>query len=102
MGESGLPPSLTVNVPLAFDAELCRFEENPCGCWGALLVSLKPPFKGLSPNSVASITKRILLAHGVDTSVWGAHSTRGAGVLLYKILGLSSEPVCKLGQWKNV
>ena len=72
------------------------------GVGGPLLVSLKPPFKGLSPNAVASITKRILLAHGVDTSVWGAHSTRGAGVLLYKRLGLSSEQVCELGQWKNV
>ena len=102
MGASGLPPSLTVSVPLAFDAALCRFDCAQVGVGGPLLVSLKPPFKGLSPNSVASITKRIQLAHGVDTSVWGAHSTRGAGVLLYTRLGLSSEQVCKLGQWKNV
>ena len=34
---SGLPPSLTVGVPLAFDAALCRFNENPCQCWGVLV-----------------------------------------------------------------
>ena len=33
--------------------------------------------------------------------VYGAHSTRGAGVQLYKNLGLSSEQVCELGKWKN-
>ena len=32
---------------------------------------------------------------------FGPHSTRGAGVKLYKSLGLTSEQVCELGQWKN-
>ena len=33
---------------------------------------------------------------------WGAHSTRGAAVGFFKHLGLTSEEVCELGQWKNV
>ena len=33
---------------------------------------------------------------------WGAHSTRGAGVRLYKQQGLQPEEVCELGQWKNL
>ena len=39
---------------------------------------------------------------GVDTTVWKAHSTRGAGVAMYKSLGFTSEEVCELGKWKNV
>ena len=38
----------------------------------------------------------------IDTSIWGPHSTRGAGVQFYKNLGMTSEHVCEIGQWKNV
>jgi hypothetical protein len=34
-------------------------------------------------------------------SVFGAHSTRGAAVKMFKSLGLQSEVVCELGRWKN-
>ena len=34
--------------------------------------------------------------------VFGAHSTRGAGVSFYKRMGLSSEEVAEIGQWKNL
>ena len=94
-----LPPSVS---PWHLMQHYVALTSAQVGVGGPLLLSLKPSFKELSPNLLASITKRILLTHGVDTSVWGAHSTRGAGVLLYKRLGLSSEQVCELGQWKNV
>ena len=41
------------------------------------------------------------MRHGVNVLHWGAHSTRGAGVAMYKNLGLSSEEACQIGQWKN-
>ena len=66
-----------------------------------LLRRLKPPFSPLSANTVGSITKNILRKFGVSTEVWGPHSTRGAGVCMYKKLGLSSEEVCEIGKWKN-
>jgi hypothetical protein len=69
---------------------------------GPLILSLKSPFEALSANRLGSLTKRILEFHGIHTEVWGSHSTRGAGVQLYKELGLSSEEVCEIGQWKNV
>ena len=34
--------------------------------------------------------------------MYGAHSTRGAAVSMYKSLGLHSEEVCQLGQWKDI
>ena len=66
-------------------------------------ISLKgPPFVPLKANSIGSITKQSLQKLGVDTTVWKAHSTRGAGVAMYKSLGFTSEEVCELGKWKNV
>ena len=67
-----------------------------------LLRQLKPPYAPLSNNTVGSITRNILTKFGVPTSFWGPHSTRGAGVQLYKKLGLTSEEVCEVGKWKNV
>ena len=66
-----------------------------------VLRSLKPPFAPLSSDRIASITKNLLKKFGVPTAVWTAHSTRGASVQFYKNLGLTSEEVCELGQWKN-
>ena len=57
--------------------------------------------KPLSSQRINSLTKELLQQYGIPVSHWTAHSTRGAGVLLYKNLGLSSEEVCELGQWKN-
>ena len=66
-----------------------------------VLGSLKPPFAPLSSDRIASITKNLLKKFGVPTAVWTAHSTRGASVQFYKNLGLTSEEVCELGQWKH-
>ena len=38
---------------------------------------------------------------GIIVSHWGHHSTRGAGVQMYKQMGLTSEEVCEIGKWKN-
>jgi hypothetical protein len=69
---------------------------------GPLLLSLHPPYKGLSSDTINGITKRFLATLGLDMAHWGAHSTRGAGVRLYKQRGLQPEEVCELGQWKNL
>ena len=66
-----------------------------------LFRSLSPPYPPLTANSLGRITKVILQRMGVPMQVFGPHSTRGAAVKMYKALGLSSEQVCELGQWKN-
>ena len=68
---------------------------------GAFLLALVAPFGPIKANTIGSITKRLLEKFGIATGVWGPHSTRGAGVGLYKTLGLSSETVCEIGKWKN-
>ena len=55
-----------------------------------LLVSLGAPYTPLSSNTIGSITKRLLGTYGIDTLAFAAHSTRGAGVAMYKRGGLTS------------
>ena len=63
---------------------------------------LHHPFSPLTSNSIGRITKQALSSLGIPMQIWKAHSTRGAGVAMYKNLGLTSEQVCELGKWKNV
>ena len=67
-----------------------------------LLRQLKPHYAPISNNTVRRITRNILKSLGINTAFWGPHSTRGAGVQIYKKLGLTSEEVCEVGKWKNV
>ena len=65
-----------------------------------VLRALTPPFAPLSANRVGSLTRAILRDWGIPHQ-FGPHSTRGAGVFLYKSWGLSSEHVCEVGRWKD-
>ena len=68
---------------------------------GALLLrGLKPPYSPLSANSVGRITKNQLKDFGFFEG-FGPHSTRGAGVKLWKDLWCSAEEVCGVGKWEN-
>ena len=74
---------------------------NVCQKGSLLLRSLIPPYEPLTSNAIGALTKKLLRRHGIPDE-WAAHSTRGAGVTFYKTLGMSSEEVCEIGQWKNV
>ncbi len=67
-----------------------------------VLRTLSKPFSPLSANSIGIITRQGLTKLCIDVSVWKPHSTRGAGVTMFKKWGLSSEQVCEVGKWKNV
>ena len=69
---------------------------------GPLLLGLVKPYVPLSSNTIGSLTRGILHKHGIPIQEFGPHSTRGAGVAMYKNLGLSSEAVCEVGKWKNM
>ena len=98
--------------------ELVRIPEQPAICPWALMTRyvsltsnkstgshlfclLQPPFTPLTANTLGSLTKRCLTRLGLNMTFWGAHSTRGAAVGMYKRLNFASEEVCELGKWKN-
>ena len=62
---------------------------------------LVKPHRPLSASCIASLKKVIMARHGVDTKVFKAHSTRGAGSEDQKELGLPSEVSCEVCSWKN-
>ena len=55
-----------------------------------LLRALQVPFPPLSADRIGTLTKEVFDELGVPSRIWQAHSTRAAGVLLYKELGLRS------------
>ena len=67
-----------------------------------VLRALVSPNQLLSSDRIASITKTLLGGFVIPMYMWGAHCKRGAAVQFYKNLGLSSEQVCEIGQWKNM
>ena len=69
---------------------------------GPVLLSLTPPYRPISADTVASITKKFLEQFGISSRIWGPHSTRGAGVGFMRKLGLSADEVCEIGKWKGV
>ena len=71
----------------------------PKGC--LVLRALKASFEPLTSDRIDSLTRTLLKKLGVPTGFSGPHSTGGAGVQFWKELGLSSEEVCHIGQWKN-
>ena len=95
----GPQPSL---CPLSLVCAYVSLTSAHCPEGSPLLRSLRPPYPPpLKANTIGSITKKLLSDLGVPMGIFGAHSTRGAGVQFYKQLGLSSEEVCELGKWKN-
>ena len=96
--DNGLPEGVN---PLKLLKHYVRMTRHCGSPGGPLLLALVAPFGPIKANTIGSITKRLLEKFGVATGVWGPHSTRGAGVGLYKTLGLSSETVCEIGKWKN-
>ena len=68
-----------------------------------LLITLHRPYTPLVPNTIGSLPAAELKSRfGIDTSVWGAHTTRGAFVEFFRWLGPPSEVVASIGQWENL
>ena len=101
MNFSAAQPSLSLICPTAVLLQYVKLTSALAKPGSKLFLSLKNPFRPLSASTIGGITKRILQKLGVPMSIFGAHSTRGAAVKMFKSLGLSSEVVCELGRWKN-
>lgn len=65
----------------------------------SLFISLRSPFAAVKPSSISRWIKTFLTAAGVDTSVFGAHSTRGAGASKATANGVSIDSVLRAGHW---
>ena len=91
MGSHGCHPCHPFIVSLDIVKKICSNDRKKCGARDRCVYFLENPFVPLKANSIGSLTKKTLEKLGVDTTVWKAHSPRGAGVAMYKSLGFSSE-----------
>ena len=101
--------------------EICGFQEEPnlgpLRCLNEYLMrtkNLRPlegcslflrsttPHKAVNANTVAGWLKTILARAGVDTTIWGAHSTRGASTSKVANLGVSVQTILNTACWKGV
>ena len=64
-----------------------------------LFISLRSPFAAVRPSSISRWIKTFMTAAGVDTSIFGAHSTRGAGASKAAANGVGIDSVLRAGHW---
>ena len=68
-------------------------------CANSLFFSLKSPFKAVTPNTISRWIRTIMLSAGVDTSVFGANSTRGAAASRASVAGAHVDSILRSGHW---
>ncbi|KZS18325.1 Uncharacterized protein APZ42_015524 [Daphnia magna] len=64
-----------------------------------VFIALISPFREVSSNTISSWIKCFIGSAGVDTSVFSAHSTRGAAVSKAATSGLSIDAILRAGCW---
>lgn len=86
----------------ALRSYISRTEINrPQGQDGRLFISLISPYGAVTGNTIARWIKSFLKLAGIDTSVFSAHSTRGAASSLAIAKGLSVDTVLQAGHWSS-
>ncbi|XP_045023289.1 uncharacterized protein LOC116935744 isoform X2 [Daphnia magna] len=66
-----------------------------------LLLGLRPPRSSVSGSTVARWIKSILAEAGVDTTIYSAHSTRGASASNAANRGVPTDAILSAGCWKS-
>ena len=89
-----LCPVSTLKVYLDLTKHL-RGEES------RLFISFIKPHKAVTSSSIARWLKTILEEAGIDTSVFGAHSTRGASASAAAKAGITTADILKTANWSS-
>ena len=66
-----------------------------------LLISYIKPHKAVKSCTIAKWLRMLMYLSGVDTSIFKAHSTRGACTSKVNKAGLSVGQIMKMAQWKS-
>ena len=66
-----------------------------------LLVAIIKPHKAVSSSTVARWLKSLLEVSGIDTSIFGAHSVRGASSSAVASAGVSTSDILKAAGWSS-
>ena len=66
-----------------------------------LLISFQKPHKAVSVDTISRWIKTVLQQAGIDTKVFGAHSTRSASTSAAKANSVSLETIMKSAGWSQ-
>ena len=97
-------PSLPGNTPLCPVASLQAYLDKTTSLRGEetrLFVSFIRPHKAVTSSSIARWLKTILEEAGIDTSIFGAHSTRGASASAAAKAGVTTGDILKAANWNS-
>ena len=66
-----------------------------------LFLSIKKPHSPVVSSSVARWLKSVLTSLGVDTSIFSAHSTRGASTSAASLAGVTTQQILSTADWST-
>ena len=67
-----------------------------------LFISTVSPYGPVKSSTIAGWIKRLLGLSGVDTSIWTAHSTRGASTSKAQNVGVTVQAILDSANWRSV
>ena len=97
-------PSFPHDPGLCPVATLKAYEERTVpvrGTESKLFLALIKPFKAVMSSTIARWLKSLLESAGVDTSVFNAHSRRGASSTAAANMGITTNDILKVADWSS-
>ena len=66
-----------------------------------MFLALIKPYKAVTSSTIARWLKSLLEAAGIDTSVFTAHSVRGASSSVAANLGITTNDILRAADWSS-
>ena len=99
-------PSFPHNHGLCPVVTMKEYEERTAptrsrGAESKLFLALIKPYKAVTSSTIAGWLKSLLEAAGIDTSVFNAHSVRGASSSTAANVGITTNEILKAADWSS-
>ena len=98
-------PKFTENVKLCPVQTLQAYENctasKRCSNSKQLFIAVIRPYKPVSSSTIARWLKTVLSSAGIDTSVFKAHSVRGAATSAASDAGVTTNDILNAADWSN-
>ena len=96
-------PEYSEDRNISVYSHLKLYIENTSILWnsGELLISFQKPFQHVSKDTIARCIKLALTEAGVDTTIFTAHSTRGAASSKLHTAGVPIDTILASANWAH-
>lgn len=95
----GSPKLCPVRALKEYEEQSQEFRKH--GTAKPLFISVRKPYAPVKPCTIGKWLKRVMADSGIDTSVFSAHSTRGAATSKAKVAGVSTADILKAANWSS-